>query len=60
LYHRLKFAQTAAELNGVPSWNLTPRRNVNVQVLPSRLGVQRVANFGCNCVVPGFSSTRPS
>ena len=33
LYQRSKLVQTAAALNGVPSWNLTPSRSLNVHDL---------------------------
>jgi hypothetical protein len=60
LYQRLKFVQTAAALNGVPSWNLMPRFRKNVYVFPSRAIFQRVASSGLIVVLPGTSWTRPS
>src|SRR5512133_26622 len=60
LYQRSKLKQTAAALNGVPSWNLTPRRRKNVQVRPSLLVVQCVASLGTTCVPPRSTSTRLS
>jgi hypothetical protein len=32
---------TAADVKGVPSWNLTPCRSLNVQPLPSRLAPRK-------------------
>ncbi len=45
---------TACALKGVPSWNLTPRRSLNVQVLPSFETLQDSASPGRTSV---FSST---
>ena len=59
-YHRSKLKQTAAAFSGVPSWNFTPRRRKKVQVRPSLLVFQLVANLGTTFVRPGASSTRPS
>ena len=51
---RSKFAQTAVASSGVPSWNVTPSRRVNVQVLPSGVDVHSVARPGSSSVVPGL------
>jgi hypothetical protein len=60
LYQRLKFAHTAAALNGVPSVNLTFLRSANVHDLPALEPFQLVASDGTTVVVPGLSPTRPS
>ena len=60
MYQRLKLKQTAAELNGVPSWNVTPLRSWNVQVLPFLEAFQLVASLGTTTVPPGFRPTSPS
>ena len=41
-----KLAFTAADVTGVPSWNVAPARNLKVQVLPSLDDVQEVARAG--------------
>jgi hypothetical protein len=43
----------------VPSWNFTPLRSQNVQVLPP-VSFHFVASAGMIFVVPGLSFTRPS
>jgi hypothetical protein len=53
LYQRSKFEQTAAASNGVPSWNVTPSRNVKVHSVPSGLGLHAVASAGASSAVPG-------
>src|SRR6185312_12608514 len=50
---------TAAELNAVPSWNLTPRRSVNVQSF-AFFDDHFVASEGRTTVEPGFRPTRLS
>jgi hypothetical protein len=55
LYQRLKFAQTAAALKRVPSWNLIPRRRLNVYVLPSREILQVLASIPVTEVLPSLS-----
>src|SRR3954467_14999968 len=40
---------TSSAVMGVPSWNLTPWRILNVQTLPSALGFQLSASRGCSC-----------
>jgi len=56
---RSKVQTTSAEVNGVPSWNVTPWRNSTSSVSPSSLVVHDVASAGC---VRPFASivTRPS
>ncbi|CAB4839146.1 unannotated protein [freshwater metagenome] len=41
-----RLAFTAAELTGVPSWNVAPARNLKVQVLPSFDDDHEVARAG--------------
>ena len=60
LYQRLKLAQTAAALNGVPSVNLTFGRSANVHDFPAFDDFQLVASDGATVVVPGLRLTRPS
>src|SRR5262249_48285232 len=43
---RSRFALTAAALNGVLSWNVTPLRSVNVMLIPSGAIVYAVASCG--------------
>src|SRR5919204_6124782 len=59
-YHRSKLKQTAAALNGVPSWNFTPRRRRKVHVRRSLLVFHFVASFGTTLVPPWATPTRPS
>src|SRR6185436_6533212 len=40
---------TSSAVMGVPSWNLTPWRILNVQTLPSEFGFQLSARRGCSC-----------
>jgi hypothetical protein len=47
-------------LNGVPSWNFTPRWSWNVHVFPSFDVVQLFASIGRMSLRPGFRSTSPS
>jgi len=50
---------TAADVNGVPSWNLTPDRSTNVQVRPSGVTLHDVASEGT--ISPfAFHCTSPS
>ena len=60
LYQRSKLAQTAAALNAVPSWNLTPVCSSKVQDLASSLEVQDLARLGSISVPPALVLTRPS
>ena len=41
-----KLALTAADVTGVPSWNVAPARNLNVQVFPSLDDDHEVARAG--------------
>ena len=50
---------TACEVNGVPSWNLTPGRSLNVQVLPSGVASQVVARAGWSSIL-SLQAVRPS
>src|SRR3954471_19077266 len=50
---------TACEVNGVPSWNLTPGRSLNVQVLPSGVTSQAVARAGWSSIF-SFQAVKPS
>ena len=59
LYQRLKLKQTALALNGVPSWNFTPGRRLNVQLRPFFEVDQLVASWGTTTVRPGLRLTRP-
>ena len=56
----MKFAHTAAELNGVPSVNVTPLRSGNVQTRPFFDADQLVASAGSILSVPGLLRTSPS
>src|SRR4051794_37713921 len=42
-------AATSCAVIGVPSWNFTPWRILNVHTLPSALGFQLSARRGCSC-----------
>src|SRR3954452_9744004 len=42
-------AATSCAVIGVPSWNFTPWRILNVHTLPSELGFQLSARRGCSC-----------
>ena len=42
-------AATSSAVMGVPSWNLTPWRILNVQTLPSAFGFQLSASRGWSC-----------
>ncbi len=52
LTHRSKFAQTAAALKSVPSWNFTPWRRLNVHTLPSGVDDHFSASAGSRSVEP--------
>lgn len=60
LVRRSKVALTAAALNGVPSWNLTPRRSLKVITVPSREISQDSASAGMNSPVRRSAVTRVS
>ena len=60
LYQRSKLKQTASALNGVPSWNVTPWRRLNVQDMPSGEASQLSASDGSTSEVPGLSRVNPS
>ena len=53
---KLNFAASA--FHGVPSWNVTPWRSLNVQTRPSGDTDQLVARSGSMSVWPGFIRTR--
>src|SRR5215467_358819 len=57
---RENVATTSAELNGVPSWNFTPSRSLNVYVLPSDDTFQLSARSGMIVLSPsaGLKRTR--
>jgi hypothetical protein len=57
---RSKLAQTASALNGSPSVNFTPSRNVNVHSVPSSFGFHSVASSGAMSAVPGLVPIRLS
>ena len=46
VWPRSMFAFTASASNGVPSWNVTPSRSVNVSAVPSALNSHAVASPG--------------
>jgi len=48
---------TSALVNGVPSWNLTPSRSLNVIVLPSALSVHDVARLGIGLRLKSYSKS---
>jgi len=56
----VKFAQTAAALNAVPSENFTPLRSWNVQARPFLLAFHDVARLGAMMLVPFLKPTRLS
>jgi len=60
LNQRLKLKQTAAALNCVPSWNLPPRRSLNVHASLFFVTDHERASDGRTTVVPGLSVTSPS
>src|SRR3982751_4959206 len=57
---RSKFAQTAAASSAVPSWNLTPGRSLNVQILPVGSLDQLSARPPSSSAVPGLWVIRVS
>src|SRR6185437_2771231 len=48
---------TSALVNGVPSWNLTPSRSLNVIVLPSALSVHDVARLEIGLRLKSYSKS---
>jgi hypothetical protein len=60
LYQRSKLTQTASALKSVPSWNFTPDRSLNVQVVPAASGSQDSARPGLTLVPPSSGRTRVS
>src|SRR4051812_9561530 len=48
---------TSALVNGLPSWNFTPSRNLKVIVLPSGLTVHEVARLGIGFRLKSYSSS---